>query len=143
MFYILIKNWIVAIIGFIIFIIIIINPSFVTKYGIRTTTIDNMVRVFSIFLLLIWFIPHKSLFFDTVGYLKNGEKYLHKDMCTVKEIQKTVWFFFAQKSIICKNGKSYVDRFTSRFYHMGDKLDITYFPETTLIADTKTVEEKK
>ena len=137
MFYLLIKNWIIAFIGIILFIVVIINPYFITKYGIRTTVIDNIVRIFAIFLLLIWFIPNKSLLLDTVGYLNSGEQYIQVDTCTISEIQRTTWFFFAQKSLICDNHKSYIDRFTSRFYSESDKLKIKYLPKTTLIVDIK------
>lgn len=140
MFYLLVKNWIMAFIGISIFIVVIINPYLITKYGVRTITIDNIVRIFAMFLLLIWLIPHKSLLLDTVGYLKNGEQYIQIDTCIVSEIQRTTWFFFAQKSLICENNKSYVDRFTSRFYSKNDKLEIKYLPKTTLIINIEKID---
>lgn len=137
--YILIKNWLIAIVGILLFITVIINPAFVTKYGIRTVIIDNIVRGFAVVLLFIWFIPHKSLFLDTIGYLSKGEQYIQRSECVISEIQRTTWFFFAQKSLICENGNSYVDRFTSRFYNRDDKLNIEYLPATTLIVNVEKI----
>lgn len=135
--YVLMKNWIIAFIVFGSIIIVIINPSFITKYGNISASLNNIVRGFAAFILILWLIPHKSLLVDTLGYLKNGKRYVQSDICTVSEIQRTIWFFFVQKSIICTNGKRYVDRFTSRFYNKGDKLEIKYLPKATLIVNVR------
>jgi hypothetical protein len=141
--YILIKNWIVAFVIIIILCVIIINPHLITKYGLRTKTLDNIIRVVALIFLLLWFIPNKSLFLDTINYLKKGKRYVQSDICKVVEVQRTNWFFFAQKSIICSNNKSYVDRFTTKFYHKGDILEIKYLPETKLIVEVDTRRRKQ
>ncbi len=140
--YILIKNWLIAAVGILILVTVIINPSFITKYGIRTAIIDNVVRGFAITVLLIWLIPQKSLFLDTIGYLSKKEQYIKKNTCVLSEIhfqKKATWFFFARKSLICENGNSYVDRLISQFYSKDSKLIIRYLPETTLIVDIEKI----
>jgi len=143
MLYFFIKNWSIGIIGFIIFISIAIKPEFITKYGYTNNVINNIVRYISLLLVVLWILPHKELAIDTLGYLKNKNTYIQETTCKVKKTYNSVWFFFAQKSILCKNNDRFVDIFTSRFYSEGDILKVKYLPESKLIIDVENIQEGK
>ena len=133
MIYLFFKNWAFGGIVFFLFAYVAISPSLITKYGFTNAIIDNVVRVMAIILFILWIIPHVGLFLDTENYLVKGDSYLRNKECVVKKRDNSVWFFFAQKSILCEGGEQFVDRFTNRIYYEGDVLKITYLPETTLI----------
>ena len=137
MIYFFIKVWIIGFIGFAIFFAIAVNPSFITKYGHTSNVIDNVVRYISILLFLVWVFPHKDLAIDTYGYLSGGSSYIEEERCHVKKTYNSVWFFFAQKGILCENGNRFLDIFTKRSYSKGETLNVTYLPKSTLIIDVK------
>jgi len=135
--YVLIKNSLINICMILLFIIVFVKPGVVTKYGVRTKTIDNVVRAFAFLLLLIALIPAKDLMIDFYGFLKSGNRYLQKATCEVIRETHTVWFSFAQRVIYCSNGQHFVDRFTSSFYHEGERYELIYLPKTRLIVDKR------
>ena len=142
MIYFFIKNWSIGIILFIICMSIAIKPELITKYGYTNKVINNIVRYISLLLIILWILPHKELSIDTLGYFKNKNSYIQEIICNVKETDSSVWFFFAQKSILCKNNDRFTDVFTSRFYSKGDILKIKYLPESKLIVDVENIKEK-
>ena len=128
------KNWVIGCVGFVFFALTSIKPSLITKYGYTNSTIDNIVRAFSILLFLLWIIPYSSLFLDSVNYFSKGDNYLINKECTVEKKYSSVWFFFAQKRIRCEDSSVFVDTFTGRFFYEGDVFKITYLPDTKLIV---------
>ena len=135
--YILIKNWLGCLAVSLFFIVVLVKPEVITKYGLRTKIIDNIVRFFALLLAFLMLLPTKGLMNDTFGFFQKGDKYLNKTVCEVVRETHTVWFPFIQRIIYCKNNQHFVDRFTASFYHKGDAYEIIYLPKTKLIVDKK------
>jgi hypothetical protein len=134
---ILIKNLFVFVLLEILYLSILIRPDLITRFGHTSKTIDNVVRFFSLLLLVFGIIAIWPVLVDSINYLFKGNNYIRSKVCEVKWVNKSVWFFFAQQVINCKDGDSFVDRFTTKIYSPGEIVNVKYLPRSKLIVDTE------
>lgn len=121
------------------FVYLILNPPINNNAKLSLEIQKNIIRIFSIMLIIGSFYSFYPVIKDIICYLNKHEKCIQHTECIVKKTTTLPIFFFAKKNIYCSNGKKFKIFFTFNNYFEHEKFIFDYLSNSRIIIHEKLI----